>query len=153
LPEELSPVFRPRTTATLPLSVWHELAHAFMLGREVVRTSAWLGEFVAQAASAALTRRAHLPLDEHLARIEKEPGFTVRGFSAPADAADQMSFQNLLLLLSAAALEEFGEGFLQRIFHALWQEEEIVDGERAEELLAGALGRDGREWLMSRPEF
>ncbi|HEX5911993.1 MAG TPA: hypothetical protein VFY54_02560, partial [Rubrobacter sp.] len=27
LPEELSTAFRPRTTATLPLTVWHELAH------------------------------------------------------------------------------------------------------------------------------
>ncbi|HWS81682.1 MAG TPA: hypothetical protein VN178_11725, partial [Rubrobacter sp.] len=35
LPEELSTVFRPRTAATLPLTVWHELAHAFLLGREV----------------------------------------------------------------------------------------------------------------------
>jgi hypothetical protein len=64
-----------------------------------------------------------------------------------------MSFQNLLLLLGAAALEEFGEGFLQSIFHALWEEDEIVDGERAEELLGDALGPGGREWLVSRPEF
>jgi hypothetical protein len=153
LPEDLSPVFRPRTAATLPLTVWHEMAHAFLLGQEVVRTPAWLGEFVPQAASAAVARRVGLPLEEHLSRIEREPGFTVRGFSAPAGAGDQMSFQNLLLLLGAAALEVFGEGFLQNIFHDLWEEDEIVDEERAEELLAGALGQGGREWLMSRPEF
>jgi hypothetical protein len=153
LPEDLSPVFRPRTAATLPLTVWHEMAHAFLLGREVVKTPAWLGEFVPQAASAAVARRVGLPLEEHLSRIDREPGFTVRGFSAPAGAGDQMSFQNLLLLLGAAALEVFGEGFLQNIFHDLWEEDEIVDEERAEELLAGALGQGGREWLMSRPEF
>ncbi len=153
LPEDLSPVFRPRTAATLPLTVWHEMAHAFLLGREVVKTPAWLGEFVPQAASAAVARRVGLPLEEHLSRIEREPGFTVRGFSAPAGAGDQMSFQNLLLLLGAAALEVFGEGFLQNIFHDLWEEDEIVDEERAEELLAGALGQGGREWLVSRPEF
>ena len=153
LPEELSTAFRPRTAATLPLTVWHELAHAFLLGREVVRTPAWLREFVPQAASAAVARRAGLPLEEHLSRIEREPGFTVRGFRGPAGAENQMSFQNLLLLLGAAALEEFGEGFLQSIFHALWEEDEIVDGERAEELLGDALGPGGREWLVSRPEF
>ena len=64
-----------------------------------------------------------------------------------------MSFQNLLLLLGAAALSEFGEGFLRTIFHALWEEDEIVDEERAEDLLGAALGPDGREWLVSRPEF
>ena len=64
-----------------------------------------------------------------------------------------MSFQNLLLVLAAEALEEFSEGFLRRIFHALWEEVEIVDEERAEELLAEALGQGGREWLVSRPEF
>ena len=58
-----------------------------------------------------------------------------------------------MLLLGAAALEEFGEDFLRRIFHALWEEVEIVDEERAEELLAEALGPGGREWLVSRPEF
>ena len=153
LPEELSTVFRPRTAATLPLTVWHELAHAFLLGREVVRTPAWLREFVPQAASAAVARRAGLPLEEHLSRIEREPGFTVRGFRGPAGTGNQMSFQNLLLLLGAAALEEFGEGFLQSIFHALWEEDEIVDEGRAEEMLADALGPDGREWVVSRPEF
>jgi hypothetical protein len=153
LPEELSTVFRPRTGATLPLTVWHELAHAFLLGREVVRTPAWLREFVPQAASAAVARRAGLPLEEHLSRIKSEPGFTVRGFRGPAGAQDQMSFQNLLLLLGAAALDEFGEDFLRRIFYALWEEDEIVDGERAEELLGDALGPGGREWLVSRPEL
>ncbi|HEY6713585.1 MAG TPA: hypothetical protein VI055_15085 [Rubrobacter sp.] len=153
LPEELSPVFKPRTAATLPLTVWHELAHAFLLGREVVRTPAWLGEFAPQAASAAVARRAGLPLQEHLSRVEREPGLTVRTFRGPAGAGDQMSFQNLLLLLGAAALEEFGEGFLRRSFHALWEEDGIVDEERAEELLGAALGPGGREWLVSRPEF
>jgi hypothetical protein len=153
LPEELSTVFRPRTAATLPLTVWHELAHAFLLGREVVRTPAWFGEFVPQAASAAVARRVGLPLEEHLSRIDREPGFTVRDFRGPAGAEEQMSFQNLLLLLGVAALEEFGEGFLQSIFHALWEEDQIVDGERAEELLGDALGQGGREWLESRPEF
>ena len=153
LPEKPSSAFRPRTVATLPLAVWHELAHAFLLGREVVKTPAWLGEFVPQAASAAVARRAGLHLEEHLSRIDTEPGLTVRGFRGQAGAADQMSFQNLLLLLSAAALEEFVEGFLQNIFHALWEEDEIVDGERAEELLGDALGPGGKEWLVSRPEF
>jgi hypothetical protein len=153
LPEELSTVFRPRTAATLPLTVWHELAHAFLLGREVVRTPAWLREFVPQAASAAVARRVDLPLQEHLSQIEGEPGFTVRGFRGPAGAGDQMSFQNLLLMLGVAALDEFGVNFLRRIFHALWEEVEIVDEERAEELLGEALGPGGREWLVSRPEF
>jgi hypothetical protein len=153
LPEELSTVFRPRTAATLPLTVWHELAHAFLLGREVVKTPAWFREFMPQAASAAVARRAGLPLDEYLSRIDRDPGFTVRGFRGPAGAGYQMSFQNLLLLLGVAALEEFGEDFLPRLFHALWEEEEIVDEGRAEELLGEALGPGGREWLVSRPEF
>jgi hypothetical protein len=153
LPEELSTVFRPRTAATLPLTVWHELAHAFLLGREVVRTPVWLREFLPQAASAAVARRAGLPLQEHLSRIDRDPGFTVRGFRGPAGAGDQMSFQNLLLLLGVAALDEFGVDFLRRIFNELWEEEEIVDEDRAEELLGEALGPGGREWLVSRPEF
>jgi hypothetical protein len=153
LPEVLSTVFRPRTSATLPLTVWHELAHAFLLGREVVRTPAWLGEFVPQAASAAVARRVGLPLREHLSQIEREPGLAVRTFRGPAGVGEQMSFQNLLLLLGAAALDEFGEGFLRRIFHALWEEDEIVYEGRAEELLGDALGPGGRAWLVSRPEF
>jgi hypothetical protein len=153
LPEKPSSAFRPRTVATLPLAVWHELAHAFLLSREIVRTPAWLGEFVPQAASAAVARRAHLSLGDHLSRIEKEPGFTVRSFRGPARAEDQMSFQNLLLLLGAAALEAFGEDYLRRIFHALWEEGKVVDEERAEKLLGDALGPGGREWLASRPEF
>jgi hypothetical protein len=153
LPETLSPAFRPRTEATLPLTVWHELAHAFLLRGEVVKTPAWLGEFVPQAASAAVARRAGLPLEGHLSEIDREPGFTVRGFQGPAGAAEQMSFQNLLLSLGAAALEEFGEGFLGRLFRALREETEVVGEGRAEELLAGALGPFGREWLASRPEF
>ena len=64
-----------------------------------------------------------------------------------------MSFQNLLLLLGSAALDEFGDGFLKKLVHALWEEDEVVDEARAEELLEDALGPSGREWLMSRPEF
>lgn len=153
LPATLSPVFRPRTPATYPLVVWHELAHAFLLRREVVRTPAWLREFVPQAASAAVARRARLPLEEHLNGIDREPGFTIRGFGGRADADRQMAFQNLLLLLGAAAMEEFGNGFLKRLVNALWEETDVVNEERAEELLASALGPGGREWLASRPEF
>jgi hypothetical protein len=153
LPEKLSSVFGPETDATLPLTSWHELAHAFLLSREVVRTPAWLREFVPQAASAAIARRAHLALEDHLSQVDREPGFTVRGFRGPAGAGDQMSFQNLLLVLASAALEEFGEGYLRHLFYGLWEEDEIVDEERAEELLADALGPGGREWLASRPEF
>ena len=153
LPERLSSVFRPRTAATLPLTVWHELAHAFLLSREVVRTPAWLGEFVPQAASAAIAQRVGLSLDDQLSRVDKKPGFTLRGLRGPAGAGDQMSFQNLLLVLASAALEEFGEDFMRRLFYGLWDEDKIVDEKRAEELLAGALGPGGREWLASRPEF
>jgi hypothetical protein len=64
-----------------------------------------------------------------------------------------MSFQNQLLVVASAALEEFGEDFLRCLFYGLWDEDEVVDEERAEELLAGALGPGGREWLASRPEF
>ena len=153
LPEELSPVFGPRTNATLPLTVWHELAHAFLLSREVVRTPAWLGEFVPQAAAAAIARGSRPSWEDHLSSIEKGPGFTVRGFRGPAGARDQMSFQNLLLVLAAAVLEDFGDGFLRRLFYALWEEAEKVNEDRAEELLAAALGPGGREWLASRQEF
>ena len=153
LPEDLSPVFMPRTNATMPMAVWHELAHAFLLSREVVRTPAWLGELVPQAASAAVARNVGLSLNDHLSKIDGQPGFTVRGFRGPAEAEEQMSFQNLLLLLGVAALERFGEDFLPRIFHDLWREDDVVDEERARELLAGALGPGGREWLASRPEF
>ncbi|MDQ5813293.1 MAG: hypothetical protein M3289_01030, partial [Actinomycetota bacterium] len=69
------------------------------------------------------------------------------------DAEEQMAFQNLLLLFGVAALEEFGEGFLERLVHAMWEETNTVDEERAEELLANALGSGGRTWLRSRPEF
>lgn len=153
LPAALSPVFRPHTQATYPLVVWHELAHAFLLQREVVRTPAWLGEFVPQAASAAVARRVGLPLEEHLSMIDREPGFTVRGLKGHADAGEQMALQNLLLLLGADAVEEFGDGFLKRIVRALWEETDVVNEERAEELLADAFGPGGREWLASRPEF
>jgi hypothetical protein len=153
LPEGLSSVFRPRTQATLPLTVWHELAHAFLLRQEVVRTPAWLREFVPQAASAAVARRVGHSLVEHLPRIDRGAGFTVREFRGQASAGDQMTFQNLLLLLGAAAIEEFGDGFLKKLVHALWEEDEVVDEAQAEELLEDALGPGGREWLVSRPEF
>lgn len=153
LPQDLTPAIQPRTPATWPLVVWHELAHAFLLQREVVRTPAWLGELVPQASSAAVAWRTGLPLGEHLSGIDRSPGFTVRSLRGGADAGTQMAFQNLLLLLGAAAVEEFGEGFLRRLVHALWREEEIVGEGRAEEILAGALGPGGREWLRSRPEF
>ena len=152
LPEELSPVFRPRTGELLPLVVWHELAHAYLLDREVVKMPGWLGEFVPQAVSAAVARRVGLRLEEHLERVDP-PGFTVRGFSGPADAEEQMKFQNLLLRFGVAALDEFGDGFLGRIFHALWDEKDVVGEDRAEDLLARSLGPGGQEWLRSRPEF
>ena len=153
LPETLSRVFRPRTQATLPLTVWHELAHAFLLRGEVVKSPAWLGEFVPQATSAAVARMVGPPLGDHLSRIDRASGFTMRAFRGPAGAAEQMSFQNLLLAFGAAALEVFGEGFLRRLFCALREETEIVGQGRAEELLADALGPGGREWLASRSEF
>lgn len=153
LPEELSPVFRPRTEALLPLVVWHELAHAFLLNREITKTPGWLGELVPQAVSAAVAGRVGLRLEDHLEQVDPDPGFTVRSFSSPADAEEQMKFQNLLLLFGAAALEEFGDGFLKRIFRALWDEKDVVGADRAEELLARSLGPGGREWLRSRPEF
>jgi hypothetical protein len=149
LPETLSPAFRPRTNATEALVVWHELAHAYLLREPVPRTPTWLREFVPQALSAAVARRAGLPLEEHLKEIDRDPGFTIRGFGGRADAARQMAFQNLLLLLGAAALEEFGEGFLKTLAHALWKEKGVV----GEELLVTSVGPGGREWLASRPEF
>ena len=153
LPETLSPAFRPRTAATRALVVWHELAHAFLLREPVPRTPAWFRELVPQALSAAVARRTGLPLAEHLGRIDRDVGFTVRGFGERAAADGQMAFQNLLLALGAAAVEGFGEGFLRALAHALWEERDVVNEERAEELLADALGPDGREWLASRPEY
>jgi hypothetical protein len=153
LPQTLSPAFRPRTAATGALVVWHELAHAFLLHEPLSRTPAWLREFVPQALSAAVARRTGLPLDEHLEEIGRSPGSTVRDYSGRADADGQMDFQNLLLALGAAALEEFGEGFLRTLANALWGERDVVDEERARELLAGSLGPGGRGWLESRPEF
>ncbi len=152
LSETLSPVFRPRTGATWPLVVWHELAHAFLLQKPVPRAPAWLREFVPQALSVAVARRAGL-LDGHLGEMELACGFTVREYAGPADAERQMEFQNLLLRLGAAALEEFGERFLHRLADALWKETEVIGEERAEELLAGSLGHGGWEWLEGRPEF
>ena len=153
LPETLSPAIRPRTGATYPLVVWHELAHAFLLQREAARTPAWLRELVPQALSAAVARRTGLPLEEHLSEVDRNPGFTVRGLKGHASAEEQMVFQNLLLLLGDGALAEFGGAFLNRLVHGLWGEADVVDEARAEELLAGALGPGGREWLVSRPEF
>ena len=153
LPENLTPAIRPRTSATWPLVVWHELAHAFLLRGEVVQIPAWLGELIPQAASAAVASRAGLSLEEHLSNVDPSPGFTVRSLKGRADARTQMAFQNLLLGLGAAALAEFGEGWLGSLVHSLWEEREVVGEDRAEEMLACALGPEGREWLRSRPEF
>ena len=152
MPEELSPVFRPRTDALLPLTLWHELAHAFLLQKEMVRTPAWLREFVPQAAAVAVARRTELSLEEYLSCVER-PDFTIREFGGRVEAGEQMDFQNLLLLLGDAAHREFGEEFLGKLVRTLWDEEDVVDEERAEELLADALGSGGWEWLRSRPEF
>ena len=153
LPEELSPIFQPRTAATPPLAIWHELAHAFLLQREVVKTPAWLGEFVPQAAAVVVARRMRLSLSGHLKHVEDAPGLTVRGFEGRGEAGIQMLHQNLLLRFATAALEEFGEGLLERLFQALWDEDKIVDERRAEKLVAAALGPRGSEWLQSRTEF
>lgn len=153
LPVRLSPAFRPRTEATYPLVVWHELAHAFLLQKEIVRVPAWLREFVPQAAAAAVARRVGLPIEEHLSMIDREPGFTVRSLRGHADAGQQMAFQNLLLLLGAATVAQLGDGFLKSLVHALWEETDIVNEERAEALLEHALGPRGWERLRSRPEF
>jgi hypothetical protein len=153
LPEALSLTITPRTGATLPLTVWHELAHASLLKRDVVRAPAWLRELIPQTLSAAVARRADLPLEEHLSEVNWEPGFTVRGLKGHAGAKEQMALQNLLLLLGEAALNEFGEAFLRRLVRDLWGETDVVDEARAEELLARALGERGREWLLSQPEF
>jgi hypothetical protein len=153
LPVELSPAFWPRSAATGALVVWHELAHAFILRDPLPRTPAWLREFLPQALSAAVARRAGLPLDEHLKEIDRDPGFTVRSFGGRTDAARQMAFQNLLLVLGAAAVEAFGEGFLRELAQAQWNEREAVDEDRAEELVVTTLGPGGREWLLSREEF
>ena len=153
LPETLSAAITPRTEATLPLTVWHELAHAFLLRRDVVRTPAWLRELIPQALSAAVARGAGLSLGEHFSEMDREPGFTVRGLKGHADPGEQMAFQNLLLLLGDAALNEFGEAFLMRLVRDLWGETDVVDEARAEELLARSLGERGLEWLRSRPEF
>lgn len=152
LPETLSPAIRPRTGATLPLAVWHELAHAFLLKDPVVKTPAWLREFVPQTASAAVARREGVPLEEHLEKAER-PGFRVREFDGPATAEEQMSFQNLLLALGASALDAFGEAFLTRLVHGIRAEEEIVGEERATAMLAEALGESGEAWLEGREEF
>lgn len=152
LPEKLSSAIQPRTEATLPLAVWHELAHAFILQRPTVKTPAWLREFIPQAASAAVAKREGLPLESHLEQID-HPGFTARGFRGSATAEEQMSFQNLLLSLGNAAVEESGEGFLKRLVHQLWDEEDVVGEARAEKILAESLGSGGGAWLEGRGEF
>ncbi|MBA2693004.1 MAG: hypothetical protein H0U65_11000 [Rubrobacter sp.] len=152
LPEKLSSAIRPRTEATLPLTVWHELAHAFILRNPVVKTPAWLREFIPQTASAAVAKRERLPLEEHFGAMDR-PEFTARTFRSPASAEEQMAFQNLLLRLGAAAIGEFGEGFLRRLVHALWKEEDIVGEERAEAMLAESLGDGCGAWLEGREEF
>lgn len=153
LPEELSAAVQPRTDATLPLTIWHELAHAFLLRRPVVKTPAWLGELIPQTASAAVARREGLSLTSHLGEMDGDSSFRARSLVGSASAEEQMRFQNLLLSLGAAALEEFETGFLGRLVHALWDETEVVGEERAEELLARSLGVGGREWLEARDEF
>ncbi len=153
LPETLSPAFRPHTAATGALVVWHELAHAFLLREPVPRTPAWLREFIPQALSAAVARRAGLPVGEHLEQIERSPAFTVRNYPSRADAESQMAFQNLLLALGAAALERFGEGFLRALARAMWNARDVIGEGKAEELLAESLGPGGQKWLLSRPEF
>jgi hypothetical protein len=153
LPETLSHAFRPRTDATGALVIWHELAHAFVLRERVPRTPAWLREFLPQALSAAAARRAGLPLERHLEEMTRHSDLTVRSFGNRAGADEQMAFQNLLLALGAAAVEEFGELFLRTLAHALWTERDTVDERRAEELLAESIGPGGREWLASRPEY
>jgi hypothetical protein len=153
LPQTLSTAFRPRTEVTGALVVWHELAHAFLLREPLPRTPAWMREFIPQAASAAVARRAGLPLDEHLKQMDRSPGFTVRGYAGRADAESQMAFQNLLLALGAAAVDEFGEGFFPKLARALWNERDAIGEDKAEVLLATSLGPDGGEWLASREEF
>jgi hypothetical protein len=153
LPEALSPAFRPRTDATGALVVWHELAHAFLLREPVPRTPPWLRELIPQALSAAVARRAGLPLEGYLEEIDKDIDTTGRGFEGRNGAPAQMAFQNLLLALGAAATERFGEGFLGTLAHALWSERDVIGGDRAEELLAESLGPGGRQWLRTRPEF
>ena len=152
LPQTLSPDFRPRTDATEALVAWHELAHAFLLRDPMPRSPAWLRELMPQALSAAVARKTGLPLEEHLERIRRGQGLAVT-YQSRADAEGQMAFQNLLLALGAAAVDEFGDGFLRRLAHALWREQGIVDERQAEELLAASLGPGGRDWLGSRPEF
>jgi len=65
----------------------------------------------------------------------------------------EYAYESELLRLSSYLAEEFGEDFLRALAHALWTEEDVVGEERAEDLLADALGPGGREWLVSRPEF
>ena len=153
LPETLSDAFRPRTAATYPLAVWHELAHAFLLSEPIARTPAWLREFVPQALAAAVARGTGVPLDEHLSKVEWEPAFAVRGVRGAGGGERQMAFQKLLRRLGDAALDRFGQAFLGRLVRALREENEVVGEGRAEELLADALDPGGREWLLSRPEF
>jgi hypothetical protein len=119
----------------------------------VPRTPTWLRELVPQSLSAAVARGTGLPLERYLDEVARYPGFTVRSFRSRTDADEQMAFQNLLLALGAAAVEAFSEEFLSTLPHALWNEEDVVGEERAEDLPADALGPGGRERLVLRPEF
>lgn len=151
-PSELSEALRPRTHLTFPLTVWHELAHAFFLQREIAKMPLWLGEFVPQAASAVVALREGFAIEEHLLRIEPAD-FTVREFTLPASAGDQMRFQNLLLLLGTAAVRRFGDGFLLRLVRSTQGESEAVSEDRAKRLFTASLGADGPGWLSRREEF
>lgn len=42
---------------------------------------------------------------------------------------------------------------MKKLVDALWKEKGIIDEKRSEQMLVGALGPGGREWLESRPEF
>ncbi len=82
---------------------------------------------------------------------ERRPGaFPVVFAPQERDAAERL---RSVLETGAAALEDFGEGFLKVLAHALREERDVVDEERAEELLTDALGPGGREWLSARPEY
>ena len=106
------------------------------------RTPAWLRELVPQALSAAVARRTGLPLERHLEKIDRKPGFTARSFGGRADAGAQMAFQNLLLALGDAAVEEFGEGFLESaLARALGRERRRRRGAGR-----GVAGRLSRSW-------
>lgn len=153
LPDILSPVIQPRTEVTGSLIMWHELAHAFLAQEDLQRMPLWLKELTAQSSAAAIARRSGASLDEHLQLIDYRPGFTIRTFKGRASAKEQMQFQNLLLLLGSAALDKFGDEYLQGLVEALRSAPGAVSEERAVQLLAEALDTGGEAWLKSRPEF